>query len=96
MSQMYDFIDHKDFLKKRSKKNALMITEFDKLIQERDQFYLRLFIRAYHIAEGNIAAMARGLKYSRNTLHNYLVKAYGDNYKQVLDDFVKNIKVELS
>lgn len=95
MSQLYDFIDQRDFLKKKQKNNALMITEFDQLCKERDQFYIKLFFRAYCIANGNISAMARGLKYGRTALVNYLIATYGVNYKEVLDNFVKNSKLEI-
>lgn len=92
MAQYYDFLDHKDFLKKKQKKNATRITEFDKLLAERDQFYVKFFLRAWDISEGNISAMARGLRYSKRTLEKYLIKIYGIEYRGVLDTHVKGVR----
>ena len=90
MSQYYDFIDHKDFLKQKQKKQALQITEFDNLCKERDEFFSKLLFKAYCITNGNVSAMARGLKYSRNTIVKYLIKLYGEQYLALLKQEQEN------
>ena len=88
---MYDFLDNADFLKAKQKRNAVVITEFDRLRADRDHYNRNLLFRAYCIADGNISLMARGLGYSRATLVKYLIEAYSKDYKISLEQFMKNI-----
>ena len=92
MSQYYDFIDHRDFIKNKQKNRALQITEFDNLCKERDEFFSKLLFKAYCAADGNVSAMARGLKYSRNTMVKYLITLYGEHYIKILRQQQENSK----
>lgn len=95
MAIYYDFIDNADFLKARQKRAELMYTEFDRLCAERDHFYRKLFFKAYCIANGNISAMARGLGYTRSTLMKYLKQLYSDDYRTILEGYVRDMKLEI-
>ena len=89
MSELeYDFIDHSDFFKKRQKSKAKIYTKLDALCLERDIFYKKLLFKAWCITDGNVSMMAKGLKLSRGALYKYLKDIYGNDYINILNNYM--------
>ncbi len=44
--------------------------------------YAKLFIAAYLAVDGNMSKIAIGLHLSRGTVHKYVKKTYGANYRK--------------
>lgn len=96
MSYEYDYIDNNDFIKKRTHRDKLMYTEFDRLLKTKDEFTKRFLYQAFCISNGNIVKMAKGLKLSRGAVYKYLRETFGNDFKHVLITYHEQSELEIS